>query len=226
MPTPAALAAVEAPAPALSAARLRRRGAHAQGAAGRGLRRPRLPAAGRRLCRGLRRLRGRQDPGHAARAPADGGRAHLRRRPAGGEARPHRRPVREAALGTIGGDRRHGPAELSRRHRQRHRVRARRAASPTPTASSRPTPRRPPRSTCCAPSPRAATPRSPASTSGRWASSTAARRPSATATWRTGSPRRWSSCRLAASPTSPRPRSTAPRSTPRTRRCCSASSRR
>ena len=41
-----------------------------------------------------------------------------------GEDGPHRRPVREAPLVQHGGDRRHVPAQLPRRHRQRHRVRA------------------------------------------------------------------------------------------------------
>ena len=44
-------------------------------------------------------LHRRQHPRHLPRAAADGGGADLRRRRAGGEGRPHRRPVRQAALG-------------------------------------------------------------------------------------------------------------------------------
>ena len=57
-----------------------------------------FPAAGRRLRRELRRASRRQHPRLLPRLPADGGGAHLRRRVAGGEGRPHRRPVRQAAL--------------------------------------------------------------------------------------------------------------------------------
>ena len=56
--------------------------------------------------------------------PADGGRADLCRRAAGGEGRPHRRTVRQAALLADGKNRRRRAAELSRRHRQRHRLHA------------------------------------------------------------------------------------------------------
>jgi 3-deoxy-7-phosphoheptulonate synthase len=44
------------------------------------------------------RLHRRQHPGQAQGHPADGRRAHLRRRRAGGQAGPHRRPVRQAPL--------------------------------------------------------------------------------------------------------------------------------
>ena len=54
--------------------------------------------AGRGLRRELRRASGRRDPRLLPRVPADGGGAHLCRRLAGGEAWPHRRPVRQAAL--------------------------------------------------------------------------------------------------------------------------------
>ena len=66
--------------------------------AGRGRRRQGLPAAGRRLRRELRRVHRQQHPRHLPRAAADGGGADLRRRRAGGEGRPHGRPVRQAAL--------------------------------------------------------------------------------------------------------------------------------
>ena len=82
----------------LPAAGLCGRGARAQEAAGAGGARQRLPAAGRRLRRELPRAPRRQHPRLLPRLPADGGRADLRRRHAGGEGRPHRRPVREAAL--------------------------------------------------------------------------------------------------------------------------------
>ena len=112
-----------APAP-LSAAGLRRRGAQAQGGAGQGRQRRGLPAAGRRLRRELRRLHRQQHPRHLPRAAADGRRADLRRRRAGGEGRPHGRPVRQAALVQRREDRRRRAAVLSRRQRQRLRVHA------------------------------------------------------------------------------------------------------
>ena len=55
---------------------------------------------------------------------ADGGGDDLRGGLAGGEGRPHRRPVRQAALGADREARRHRTAELSRRHHQRYRVHA------------------------------------------------------------------------------------------------------
>ena len=61
--------------------------------------------------------------------PADGGGADLCRRGAGGEGRPHRRPVRQAALLADGKDRWRRAAELPRRHRQRYRVHRRSAHS-------------------------------------------------------------------------------------------------
>ena len=42
--------------------------------------------------------------------------------PAGREGRPHRRPIRQAPLGAERDRRRRDAAELSRRHRQRHRL--------------------------------------------------------------------------------------------------------
>ena len=84
--------------------------------------RPGFPAARRRLRGELRRTRRQQYPRFLPRLPADGDRAHLRRRFAGGESRPHRRPVRQAALLADRKTRRQGIAELSRRHHQRHRL--------------------------------------------------------------------------------------------------------
>ena len=86
-----------------------------------------LPAAGRRLRRELRRLHRQQHPRHVPRAAADGRRADLRRRRAGGEGRPHGRPVRQAALVQRREDRRRRAAVLPRRQRQRLRVHGRRA---------------------------------------------------------------------------------------------------
>ena len=62
---------------------------------------------------------------------------------------------------------RRGTAELSRRHRQRHRIHRRRRASPIPSARSWPTASRRRPSICCAPSRRAAMPISSMSTNGR-----------------------------------------------------------
>ena len=117
----------------LSAAGVCRRGAQPQGAArprrdGRG-----FPAAGRRLRRELHRSerqqhQRQQHPRLPARVPADGGGADLCRRRAGGEGRPHRRPVRQAALVADREEERPGAAELSRRHHQRRR------SSPPPRA--------------------------------------------------------------------------------------------
>ena len=80
------------------AAGLRRRGARADGRARRGRRGRGLPAPGRRLRRKLRRVPPQQHPRHLPRAAADGGGADLRQQAAGGEGRPHGRPVRQAAL--------------------------------------------------------------------------------------------------------------------------------
>ena len=84
--------------PRVSPARVRRRGALAADRARPRRRRQRVPAAGRRLRRELRGLLRQQHQGEAARHPADGDRAHLLARRAGREGRPHRRPVRQAAL--------------------------------------------------------------------------------------------------------------------------------
>ena len=93
--------------------------------AGQGGRGRRLPAAGRRLRRELRRFHRQQYPRHLPGAAADGGRAHLWRRRAGGEGGPHGRPVRQAALVQRREDRRRRAAVLSRRQRQRLRLHGR-----------------------------------------------------------------------------------------------------
>ena len=210
----------------LSAAGVCRRGAQPEEALGAGRRRRGFPAAGRRLRRELRRAWRQQHPRFLPRVPADGGGAHLCRRVAGGEGRPHRRPVRQAALVADREARRHGAAELSRRHHQRHRVHARRRARPIRAGRSRPIASRRRRSTCCAPSPTAATPtwqRAPvdAAASSRTARSRGAMRSSPTA-----SPRRSTSCAPAGSISRVIPSCAPPISTPATRRCCSATSRR
>ena len=110
---------------------------------------------------------------------------------AGQFAKPRSSPTRD--------DRRRRAAELSRRHRQRHRVHGRRRASPIRAASSRPIASRPRRSTCCAPSPPAATPISRTCIAGCSASSRTARSPRATRSSPTGSPRRSTSCAPSAS---------------------------
>ena len=86
-----------------------------------------VPASGRRLRRELHRPerqqhQRQQHPRLSARLPADGGGAHLCRRHAGGQSRPHRRPVRQAAFLADRKEERPGTAELSRRHHQRSRV--------------------------------------------------------------------------------------------------------
>ncbi len=72
-----------------------------------------------------------QHPRYLPRAVADGGGADLRRGGAGGQGRPHRRPVRQAALGADRDDRRRHAAVLPRRHDQRHGVHAGGAANRT-----------------------------------------------------------------------------------------------
>ena len=116
----------------LSAAGFCRRGAQPEGGAG--PRRPGrgFPAARRRLRRKLHRSerqqhQRQQHPRLPARVPADGGGADLCRLGAGGEGRPHRRPVRQAALLAGREEERPGAAELSRRHHQRPGVHGRRA---------------------------------------------------------------------------------------------------
>ena len=185
-----------------------------------------LPAPGRRLRRELPRAPRRQHPRLLPRLPADGGRADLCRRLAGGEGRPHRRPVRQAALLADGEEGRHRAAELSRRHHQRAGVHARGAHS----RSAAPARGLPPVGGDAEPDPRlratAAMPTSSACISGRWASSRTARRAIATRSSPTASPRRWASCAPAASPRRTRRSSARRTSTRATRRCCSATSRR
>ena len=167
-----------------------------------------------------------QHPRLLPRLPADGGGADLCRRLAGGEGRPHRRPVRQAALLADREERRQGAAELSRRHHQRHRVHRGGAPSRSARARSRPIASRPRRSICCAPSPMAAMPTSPACTNGCSASSRIPRSRTATRSSPTASPRRSASCRPAGSISRAIPSCARPISTPATRRCCSATSRR
>ena len=102
-----------------------------------------VSAAGRRLRRELRRVPPEQHPRHVQGVAADGGGADLWRRLPGRQARPARRPVRQAALLRHRDAERRDPAVLSRRHHQRPRVRRRRRASPTRSAWSRPTASRP-----------------------------------------------------------------------------------
>ena len=123
----------------LSAAGLCRRGAQAEAGARQGRGRRGLPAPGRRLRRELRRAFGRQHPRLLPRLPADGGGADLRRRLAGGEGRPHRRPVRQAAVRADRDHRRRRAAELPRRHHQRHRLHGAGRARPIRAGRSRPT---------------------------------------------------------------------------------------
>ena len=106
----------------VSAAGVCRRGAQPEEVARAGRGRRCFPAAGRRLRRELRGPQRELDPRLLPRVPADGGGAHLRGRLAGGEGRPHRRPVRQAALLADREARRRRAAELSRRHRQRRGV--------------------------------------------------------------------------------------------------------
>ncbi len=89
-----------------------------------------LPAAGRRLRRVLRRHERRHHPRQAQGHPPDGRRAHVLRRRAGGEGRPHRRSVRQAPLHRHRDDRRHRAAVVPRSPRQRHQRSARRPGPP------------------------------------------------------------------------------------------------
>ena len=219
---------VERHAGQLSAAGLRRRGARAEGRPGRGRGGQGVPAPGRRLRRKLRRVPPQQHPRHLPRAAADGGGADLRQQAAGGEGRPHGRPVRQAALArrprrsdgvelpSYLGDNINGIEFDAGEPRARSR-----SAWSAPTASP------PRRSTCCAPSPAAAMPICARSTAGRSTSWAAAPGPRSSprladrigealdfmAGLRGRSARPCRSCR-------------APASTPATRRCCCPTSRR
>ena len=93
-----------------------------------------VPAPGRRLRRDLRRRHRRQHPQQAARAAPDGRGPDLRRLGARGEARPPRRPVRQAALLRLRDPRRRDAAGLPRRRRQRLPLR-RRVPRPRPAAA-------------------------------------------------------------------------------------------
>ena len=123
-PDKAALDRGSGPAEDPSAAGVRRRGAQPDGRRWPGGGRQGFPAAGRRLRRKLRRIPSRQYPRHLPRAAADGGRADLCRRRAGGEGRPHRRPVRQAAFRRFRDAGRRHAAVLSRRQHQWQRVHA------------------------------------------------------------------------------------------------------
>ena len=177
-PDAAALEAVETPARRLSAARLRRRGAQAE--AGRS---PRSPRARRSCCRAA--IAPRASPSIRADNIRDFFRVFLQMavvltfaRPlAGGEGRPHRRPVRQAALGA---DRDASTASSCRATAATSSTTSSsrpRRARPIRAGSSRPTGSRPRRSTCCAPSPPAAMPTSRTCIAGCWASSRTARSP-------------------------------------------------
>src|SRR3546814_20395347 len=71
----------------------------------------------RKLCR----ISSEQYPRYVSRAAPDGGGADLRLENAGGEARPHGGPIRQAALGRSGRCGRRLAAQLLLRHPQRHR---------------------------------------------------------------------------------------------------------
>ena len=98
---------------------VRRRGPFAAGRTRPGRRRQRIPAAGRRLRRELRRLLRRHHPGEAAGHPADGDHPHVLGRRADREGRSHRRSVRQASVVRHGTDRRHRDPVVPRTHRQR-----------------------------------------------------------------------------------------------------------
>ncbi len=139
-PDAAALADGREPAQDLSAAGVRGRGPQPDGRARAGRRGQGFPASGRRLRGKLRRIPPGQHPRHLPRHSADGRRADLRGRAAGGQGRPHRRSVRQAALrGHRDPERRHA-AVLSRRQHQQHRVRPQgpRARSRSAAAGLRP----------------------------------------------------------------------------------------
>ena len=184
-----------------------------------------FPAARRRLrgkfCRAWRQ----QHPRLFPHVPANGGGADLCRRFAGGEGRPHCRPVRQAALLADREARRQGTAELPRRHHQRHRFHRGGAPRRIRAGRSRPIASRLRRSICCVRSRKAAMPISPACGNGCSASSRIARSRGAMSNCRIEFPRRLASCRPAASIWRAIPNCAPPISTPATRRCCSASRR-
>jgi 3-deoxy-7-phosphoheptulonate synthase len=98
----------------------------------------------------FRRARGRQHPRLLPRLPADGRCADLWRPAAGGQGRPHCRPVRQAAFVQYREAGRRRAAELPRRHHQRHRVQRGRAHPRSGPPGLWPTGSRRPRSTFCA----------------------------------------------------------------------------
>ena len=132
-PDPAALAAAVGRAGRGAAAGVRRRVRRAAGPAGR-----RGPRARRSCCRAATAPRrspaatADHDPQQAQDDAADGGRADLRRERAGGQGRPDRRPVRQAALHADRDPRRRDAAGLPRRRGQRLRLRPRGRARPDP----------------------------------------------------------------------------------------------
>ena len=107
------------------------------GTAGAGAARPGLPAAGRRLRRGLRRMPVRPDHQAAEDPAADEPGAAARAQEADHPRRPHGRAIREAALRRYRDARRRHAAELSRR-------------SGEPPGVHRRSARRRTRSCCCA----------------------------------------------------------------------------
>ena len=165
----------------------------------------------------------RQHPRHLPPDPADGGGADLRRRQAGGEGRPHGRPVRQAALGA---DRDASTASSCRPTAATSST----ASSSTPAART-PDPRpadpgllasRPRRSTCCAPSPgrlRRPRQRPPLDAGLR---RRAARRASATGHGRPDQRGARLHARLRRRPRARPADHARPTSSPATRRCCSA----
>ena len=173
-PDAGALSRVERRLEASAPAGLRRRHPAAprqarRGGGGRG-----LPPPGRRLRRDLRRVRRRQGAAQLQPAAADGGDDPHRRRRRGGQGRAHGRPVRQAALGAGRDDRRGHPPHLSRRHRQRPRLRPRRAAPPIRCGCSRRTASPRSRSTCSRPIRPRPMPTFPRSTAPRGAGSASA----------------------------------------------------
>ena len=226
-PDAAALASGRAAARRLSAAGLRRRGAQAEAA-----RWPRSRPGEAFLLQGgdcaesFAEHSRRQHPRLLPRLPADGGGPDLRRRLAGGEGRPHRRPVRQAALGADREGRRRRAAELSRRHHQRHRIHAGSAHSRSapPDRGLSPVGRDP------QPDPRLRDrrlrqPRECAPLDARLREGYRRNR-RATRSSPTASPRASTSCAPSASIPRPIRKCARPISTPATRRCCSATSRR
>ena len=214
------------PARRISAAGFRRRSAQSDPRAGRCRGRQGFPAPGRRLRRGLRGALRRQHPRFLPRLPADGGRAELRRRLAGGQGRAHRRPIRQAALLADREKGRSGVAELSRRHHQRHRVQRGLARSQSGAAVAGLSPVGGDAEPAARLRQSAASPISKTRIAGCWASSRTARSRNAIRSSPTTSPRRSASCGRSGSIPSIIPNCARPTSTPRTRRCCSATKRR